>query len=327
MTPRPCIRFNKNLAAGVPIPSAVLIEMPRMDKQPTPCMTKHASDCPRASLSSGTTLRMALAAGLVLSLAACPSRQRQPGTQQATPLHTISANNKPLTCTPAELAFSLDSGDGRFNGMSHSGTRLILHNIGTTACTVPIQPLPAFSNASKGTLGNTAQGSSDSTHASMPPITLMPGATVSSDMSWVSSNVYDNGHCESPTSITLTLDKQTVTSNFTGHMCGPNGKPLAYTLTPFRAGPALAMAAASKTLTYTCDNGHTVQAAYPDTDTAVLTMDGQTHQLHIAISADGARYVGKHWQWWTKGMREGRLAPLHKGETIAAAPGVACATR
>ncbi len=85
-------------------------------------------------------------------------------------------------------------------------------------------------------------------------------------------------------------------------------------------------AAAAKTLTYTCDDGRTVRAAYPDTDTAVLTLDGQTHRLHTAISADGARYAGKHWQWWTKGMHEGRLAPLKPGETIASASGVSCTT-
>ena len=85
--------------------------------------------------------------------------------------------------------------------------------------------------------------------------------------------------------------------------------------------------AAAKTLTYACADGRIVQAVYPDTDTAVLTLDGQTDQLHIAVSADGARYVGTRWQWWTKGMHEGRLAPLKPGETMASASGVSCLTR
>lgn len=84
---------------------------------------------------------------------------------------------------------------------------------------------------------------------------------------------------------------------------------------------------AATTLTYACDDGRTVQAVYPDTYTAVLTLDGQTHRLHTAISADGARYVGQHWQWWTKGMHAGRLAPLKPGETIASASGVSCAAQ
>ena len=62
----------------------------------------------------------------------------------------------------------------------------------------------------------------------------------------------------------------------------------------------------------------------PNTDTAVLTLDGQTHHLHTAISADGARYVGGKWQWWTKGMHSAWLAPLAQGETYASADGVSC---
>lgn len=146
---------------------------------------------------------------------------------------------------------------------------------------------------------------------------------IGSDLRWVSSDVYDGGHCVSPAFISLTIGKQTLTANFAGHLCGPGGQPPGVTLTPFQPSAASA-AAAAKTLTYTCDSGRTVRAVYPDTDTAVLTLDGQTQPLHIAISADGARYVGKHWQWWTKGMREARLSPLKPGEAIASASGEAC---
>lgn len=85
-----------------------------------------------------------------------------------------------------------------------------------------------------------------------------------------------------------------------------------------------APSAASKTFIYRCDDGRSVQASYPGTDTAVLTLDGHPHRLHIARSADGARYVGDHWQWWTKGMHDAFLAPLNPGETYASASGVAC---
>ena len=88
--------------------------------------------------------------------------------------------------------------------------------------------------------------------------------------------------------------------------------------------PAPNTAAHALTHIYTCDDGRIVHAVYPDTDTTVLTLDRHTHRLHVAISADGARYVGDHWQWWTKGMRQGRLAPLKPGETIASATGVSC---
>ena len=145
-------------------------------------------------------------------------------------------------------------------------------------------------------------------------------AGASSDMRWVSGNVYDNGHCESPATISLTVGGQVLRSRFAGRLCGPGGQPPSYTLTPFQP----VAAASEKSVSYACADGRTVQAVYPDADTAVLTMDGQTSHLHTAVSADGARYVGDHWQWWTKGMHEGQLAPLETGEKIASAIGVSC---
>lgn len=85
-----------------------------------------------------------------------------------------------------------------------------------------------------------------------------------------------------------------------------------------------APSATAKTTTYTCNDGRSVRAVYPDTNTAMLTFDGQSHRLHIAVSADGARYVSDEWQWWAKGMHKARLAPLKEGETIAAVSGVSC---
>lgn len=87
--------------------------------------------------------------------------------------------------------------------------------------------------------------------------------------------------------------------------------------------PAPATVPASVVL-YTCTDGQTVRASYPDTNTAVIVMQGHTHTLHVAMSGSGARYIGDGWQWWTKGMHDGMLAPLGAGETIASATGVTC---
>ena len=88
--------------------------------------------------------------------------------------------------------------------------------------------------------------------------------------------------------------------------------------------PAKAVAPASPVITYACDDGRTVRASYPDTDTAVVEVDGKSRTLKIAISASGARYTGDGVQWWTKGMTQGQLSPLAAGEDIASAPGVNC---
>jgi membrane-bound inhibitor of C-type lysozyme len=82
--------------------------------------------------------------------------------------------------------------------------------------------------------------------------------------------------------------------------------------------------AASTWTSYTCSDGQVVQASYPDTNTAMVKIKGETHTLRVAISGSGARYVSDDWQWWTKGMHDGTLAPLAPGETIASTPGVTC---
>lgn len=91
--------------------------------------------------------------------------------------------------------------------------------------------------------------------------------------------------------------------------------------------PAPISTEAAPTTVYRCADGRQVAAIYPDHDTAVLTFDGSRHVLHVALSASGARYVGEGWQWWTRGMHEGSLAPLRAGETIASATGSDCAAR
>ena len=85
-----------------------------------------------------------------------------------------------------------------------------------------------------------------------------------------------------------------------------------------------ATAAPPTTIHYTCTDGRIVTATYPDQTTAILAFAGQTLTLSIAPSADGARYTGHAWQWWSKGMHDAALAPLAPGETIASAPGTQC---
>lgn len=76
--------------------------------------------------------------------------------------------------------------------------------------------------------------------------------------------------------------------------------------------------------TYACADGRTVQAGYPDRDTAVVDVGGHAYPLKAAVAADGVRYVGFGLQWWTKGMNEARLSRLKDGETVASDPGVLC---
>lgn len=91
-------------------------------------------------------------------------------------------------------------------------------------------------------------------------------------------------------------------------------------------GPPVAAPPSVKTTGYFCDDGRAVLAAYPTSDRAAITIGATTHQLAVAASASGARYVGGGLQWWTKGMDRGRLSILKAGEAVAADPGVNCST-
>jgi membrane-bound inhibitor of C-type lysozyme len=76
--------------------------------------------------------------------------------------------------------------------------------------------------------------------------------------------------------------------------------------------------------TYRCADGSSIEAGYPDAQTAIVTVGGHAYTLKAARSADGVRYVGMGLQWWTKGLQDARLARLRPGEIVAADPGVAC---
>jgi membrane-bound inhibitor of C-type lysozyme len=81
---------------------------------------------------------------------------------------------------------------------------------------------------------------------------------------------------------------------------------------------------ATELVRYSCADGSTVEARYPTPETAQIVTAGKTVDMTIAQSASGARYVGGGWQWWTKGMTDGMLAPLKPGEDIASAAGTTC---
>jgi len=73
---------------------------------------------------------------------------------------------------------------------------------------------------------------------------------------------------------------------------------------------------------YACNNDAVVQASYPTADRAVVQYDGNTYNMTLARSADGARYVGDTLEWWSKGTGPQRTATLFAhdadgtGETI-----------
>lgn len=122
--------------------------------------------------------------------------------------------------------------------MSHSGTMLILRNTAKAPCTMPARPLLQFTDANRQPLDLVMQAPVGMHPGPvLLPIAIAPGASVTSDMRWVSGDVYDDGHCESPAFIALTIGNATVSSAFSGRLCGAGRKPSSYSMTPFRAAP------------------------------------------------------------------------------------------
>ncbi|MBQ0831035.1 MliC family protein [Marinobacter sp.] len=61
---------------------------------------------------------------------------------------------------------------------------------------------------------------------------------------------------------------------------------------------------------YQCKSGETITATYPTTDKAKVQYKGNSHNMQIAVSASGARYVGDGLEWWTKGSGAGSEGTL-----------------
>jgi membrane-bound inhibitor of C-type lysozyme len=68
--------------------------------------------------------------------------------------------------------------------------------------------------------------------------------------------------------------------------------------------------ATMNTLRYKCDGGHALTVQYMNTKNkqsfALLTVDGRKMLFVNVLAASGAKYVGDHYTWWTKGP-EGTL--------------------
>ncbi len=90
-------------------------------------------------------------------------------------------------------------------------------------------------------------------------------------------------------------------------------------------------------INYLCADGQVVQAQYDNrTDgsgdaimsagqnRAYLYVNGQGIRMLQGASANGVRYIGGGYQWWTRGLDTANLAPLGPNESTASNPGTEC---
>ncbi len=72
----------------------------------------------------------------------------------------------------------------------------------------------------------------------------------------------------------------------------------------------VAASPASSEHNYQCESGEIIAATYPSSDTATVEYQGNSYNMHIAVSASGARYLGGGLEWWTKGAGAGSSGML-----------------
>ena len=147
------------------------------------------------------------------------------------------------TCPAAQLSLALDDENGYFNGMSHSGTLIVLRNLGPSVCTVPARPILGFENASHHPLPISIE-ISRGMHPGpvILPVAIPVAAEVTSQMRWVSSDAFGANNSVSPVFITLTVGGDILRMKFTGQLFGPANKQPTYSVDFFKRDPAYAPA-------------------------------------------------------------------------------------
>jgi hypothetical protein len=157
------------------------------------------------------------------------------------PSFSVAANTQsalPPSCSTSEISLGLDGEGGDFDGMSHSGTLLVLRNLGPQACSVPAQPTLGFEDAQHHLLQVSLQKPAGMHPGPVIlPVAIPVGAEVTSQMRWVSGDVYDGHNCVSPAIVTIALGTDILSVPFNGTLCGPAGPPPTYTMTPLQRDP------------------------------------------------------------------------------------------
>lgn len=154
---------------------------------------------------------------------------------QASPVPSASGL---LSCTIAQLSLTFDDEGGNFQGMSQSGTLLVLRNIGPQTCTVPGRPSLAFEDAAQQKLPISLE-TPPGMHPGpvILPVAIPSGAEATAELHWVSGEVFDNGRCFTPASAALSFGTDVLRAPFTGRFCAPSGQDAKYRFAYLKRDP------------------------------------------------------------------------------------------
>ena len=152
-------------------------------------------------------------------------------------VHAAQAHRGVKSCKPADLSVHFESGQGAFDGMSHSGAWVVLSNRSATRCAVPALPVVQLEDAQDHVLA-IGKPAPLSPNQQLGQKILKPHALWRASMYWVSGNVYDGGQCVSPNRAVLTFPLGDVRVNFPARtLCGPAQTPLTFEQGPLQLAP------------------------------------------------------------------------------------------
>lgn len=110
-------------------------------------------------------------------------------------------------CVASTLTLRLETGDGRFTGMSHDGAIAVVRNVGATACALPALPSLALLEAGGTAVASGVPPAAPFLHPGpvVFPIELDPGEIAAAKLRWIVGNVFGQARAQSVTSASLAL--------------------------------------------------------------------------------------------------------------------------
>lgn len=167
------------------------------------------------------------------------------GTAHAQPVTTASAPAD--ECTSSQISVTTDGSVGDFNGMSHSGTLLVVRNTSSLACRLAVLPAVTLESNSGEPLQVAVVPASNPFRGPMVngkpipmghgpvalPIELRAGDSVSSTLRWVSGSVYEHSVCVDVASVSVATAGGNADGRLSAHICGPDADHVQLTATRF----------------------------------------------------------------------------------------------
>ena len=131
-------------------------------------------------------------------------------------------------CGAGDVRLSTDGKDGEFNGMSHSGTLLVLRNTSGRACGMPGLPR-VFFVVGRRTLPIERRAPLGMHPGPVVlPVVIPADGRVAAPLRWVSGPVYPASRCLSPRYIAIDIRGTSVREPFRATICGEKGKPATF---------------------------------------------------------------------------------------------------